>query len=290
LIVKNIGFVAEVLGHDLSSESLDPIATAFIVSVPCENVSANCRFYYAVTAKHVFNGPPNETVQTVVIVNKRGGGVKPLSLKAGWYISEDETVDVAVSPIGIDPEVDASAFELDSFFDETNNPENMGVGDEVFFPGLFTAAPGIDRIQPLVRHGNLAMLPEQQIQTNDGYADLYLIEARSIGGLSGSPVFIRETVVFPMSRTNEAKSTVMVHTLGVFKLLGLIQGHWDVDESKINQAYFVHDPKRGVNMGIAKVVPARKIKQLIMEDPALIEIRRVSEQIAREEIAGSLDS
>ena len=56
---------------------------------------------------------------------------------------------------------------------------------------------------------------------------------------------------------------VMIHAGGVFKLLGMIKGHWDVEESKINQAYFSHDPKRGVNLGIAQVVPIKKIIEII---------------------------
>ncbi len=198
-------------------------------------------------------------------------------------------LDIAVAPIAMDPELDVASFAVDSFFDKSCNPENIGVGDEVFFPGLFTAAPGIYKIQPLVRHGNLAMLPVQQIQTNDGFVDLYLIEARSIGGLSGSPVFVRETVVAETARNDEHRSKVMVHSLGSFKLLGLIQGHWDVEESKINQAYLTHDPKRGVNMGIAKVIPAQNIKELIMNDPQLSAIRETALKAARERISGSMD-
>jgi hypothetical protein len=47
---------------------------------------------------------------------------------------------------------------------------------------------------PIVRVGNLASYPSEQIQTRAfGRMEAYLIEARSIGGLSGSPVsFILE--------------------------------------------------------------------------------------------------
>lgn len=43
---------------------------------------------------------------------------------------------------------------------------------------------------PIVRVGNRASYPEQHVHTLDfGEMDAYLIEARSIGGLSGSPAF-----------------------------------------------------------------------------------------------------
>jgi hypothetical protein len=43
---------------------------------------------------------------------------------------------------------------------------------------------------PIVRVGNFASYPAEQIQTGFGRMDAFLIEARSIGGLSGSPVFV----------------------------------------------------------------------------------------------------
>jgi len=282
LLLNSIGFVAEVLGPDLSVESLDPIATAFVVSVPSEGIPS-ARYFYAVTATHVFKTPG---ARTVIIVNKKGGGVTTLTLFPRWFRHPDKNVDVAVTPIAFDPTAEVSGFDAEDFFDETRNSENVGPGDEVFFPGLFTPAPGIERIIPMVRHGNVAMIPRQQIQTGDGYTDLYLVEARSIGGLSGSPVFVRETVVLPVARHDETKA--MMHGLGKFKLLGLIQGHWDVDESKINQAHVSHDPKRGVNMGIAKVVPSKKILETI-NAPEIRAIRDSDEVRWLKENASSLD-
>ncbi len=43
------------------------------------------------------------------------------------------------------------------------------------------------------------------------------------------------------------------------KLLGVMQGHWDVKESEINSPTIRHDKKHGVNYGICIVTPASKI-------------------------------
>ena len=70
------------------------------------------------------------------------------------------------------------------------------MGDEVFVVGLFRHRHGTQRNIPIVRVGNLAALTEEKVATNDfGLVDAYLIEARSIGGLSGSPVFLNLWVV-----------------------------------------------------------------------------------------------
>ena len=42
---------------------------------------------------------------------------------------------------------------------------------------------------PILRMGNLAAYPQERVQVEGVEMDAYLIEARSIGGLSGSPVF-----------------------------------------------------------------------------------------------------
>jgi len=48
---------------------------------------------------------------------------------------------------------------------------------------------------------------------------------------------------------------------GVFYLLGLMHGHWDVDESKIDGTADVKGTGK-VNMGIAMVVPVQNLWKL----------------------------
>jgi hypothetical protein len=160
--------------------------------------------------------------------------------------------------------------------------ENYGVGDEVFIPGLFTFAPGTTRTTPIVRHGNIAMMPDEQIQTELGYADVYLTEARSISGISGSPVMVRSTIT--VNGQSQDRRPLVLHGVGDFNLLGLMHGHWDVEESAINKPTITHNPKRGVNLGIAIVVPAIKILETINR-PDLANMRRdIEERAMRERI------
>jgi hypothetical protein len=119
------------------------------------------------------------------------------------------------------------------------------------------------------------MLPADQIQTERGFADVYLIEARSIGGLSGSPVFARTT--------DNPDSPVRT------KLLGLMHGHWDIKESEINKPSIIQDRQRGVNLGIGVVVPASKILETINQ-PALVEWRAIMEKKILKQSIPSTDS
>jgi hypothetical protein len=167
--------------------------------------------------------------------------------------------------------------------------KKYGVGDEVFITGLFQpSASGITRNMPILRCGNIAMLPEEQLQTEYGYADVYLVEARSIGGVSGSPVFVRETLELgPVER--EDGTEVLMSGVGASQCLGLMQGHWDVRESEINSLIVDQDRKRGVNLGIAIVVPAVKIIETINR-PELMAIREEVEKRERRRSVPGMDS
>ena len=179
-----------------------------------------------------------------------------------------------------EPLLDIVSIPLDLLIkqDELKSPK-IGIGDEVFITGLFTYAPGRQRNMPILRHGNIAMIPGEQIETDDGYADVYLIEVRSIGGLSGSPVFVRETI--KLSGERDAGDPGELHGLGRTYLLGLVHGHWDINESEINNPNAPHDPRRGVNLGIAIVVPADKIIEIINR-PELKARRAEEEECVRQ--------
>src|SRR4029077_15217810 len=109
----------------------------------------------------------------------------------------DESVDLAVLKIGIDGGWDHVAWPISlAITDDQIDAPGQGdrkveLGDEVFFTGLFHPHCGEGKNIPIVRIGNVAALREEPVLNPDGRpADLYLAESRSIGGLSGSPVFM----------------------------------------------------------------------------------------------------
>ena len=107
-----------------------------------------------------------------------------------WYHPTDkESVDVAAfgwdEPKGLDVVgVPSEMFLTDEIIQESN----VGPGDEVFYPGLFSRHAGAEKNLPILRSGNIAMmptedLPDAKIGDYRGLIDAYLIEARSMGGL-----------------------------------------------------------------------------------------------------------
>ena len=115
--------------------------------------------------------------------------------------------------------------------------------------------------------GNIAMMPDELVPTKIGNIEAYLIEARSIGGLSGSPAFVRETSHIG---------------LGPVYLFGLMHGHWDIPPESKNDIDYIESNKT-VNLGIAIVVPAKKILE-VLNQPRLLDMRRQGDQARREEI------
>lgn len=278
VVLKCVGFVGRILHRDSAGADGELCATGFFVNIPCESpeLIGHTQAYF-VTAKHVADELADEEVY--VLVNGKRGGVTSMEAYGGgwWFHPTDKASDVALFPVRRNPEADVYCVNATDLGTPQRLAEmKIGVGDEVFATGLFTPAAGTARNEPIVRHGNIAMLPKEQIQTELGYADVYLIEARSIGGLSGSPVFVRPTLNLPIPPQPSGVKNLFAVGHGC-TLLGLMHGHWDIRESEMNKAFFTHDSKRGVNLGIGIVVPAIKIYETLYQ-PELVAMRKRDEE------------
>ena len=238
------------------------IGTVFFVSIPSKKEGT--KYIYLVTARHVAKKVDGK--QFLLRINSKDGGsglVKGDALK--WFTHPtDSLVDVAVFPYAPPLETyDYKSVPTSMFLsDEIIQSKGIGAGDEVFITGLFAHVTGSKRNLPIVRMGNIAMMPDEVIPTDSGNIEAYLVEARSIGGLSGSPAFVRQTVAFGF---------------GGFNLLGLMHGHWEISQNKINDLSMEKDLYKTVNIGIAIVIPAKKILE-VLNHPELVEIRRKNDE------------
>jgi hypothetical protein len=230
-----------------------------------------------VTAKHVVDDI--KSGRSFVLINRKGGEGTQISeiTAALWSFHPcDPTADVAVAKVSLGQEADVTGINVDYFgLPERLKKLSIGIGDEVISVGLFTAVPGIARNQPILRYGNIAMIPVEKIQTELGYADVFLVEARSIGGISGSPVFVRHTYYTKVKNQHGEYSAIYTNGPGI-TLLGLMHGHWDIKESELNKPTIIQDRQRGVNLGVGIVVPAIKIYETLCA-PALVESRKEQE-------------
>jgi hypothetical protein len=270
--------------------------TGFIVSVPSDRLPDQ-RHTYIVTARHVAD--PLLLGNWIIRVNTKHGKVLDIrgTKDDRWWFHpiEPERVDVAVipwmPPQTSDYEVDAIAIPLRFFLDDKAIEENgIGPGDEVFMTGLFNKMTQQSRNLPIVRTGNVSLIPGPgdlvpglEIAGNGVDAEAYLVEARSIGGISGSPVFVRATGTMNLPSLNKktGETRIMEYAVpGSIFLLGLVHGHWEMlaeDKNDPESRSTKKEQEDSVNMGIAVVIPAKKIKEVLFHSE-LIEMRNRLDQ------------
>ena len=251
--------------------------TAFLIVVPLE---ADPQFSatYLVTARHVVEAAQREAAKyrdggVRLRMNSVGGGGVDVFLgdNPKWIFPGDEGSDVALLEFLPPPEiVDFARIPTSLFLTrEIADAEQIGVGDEIAMVGLFSKRPGASRNEPIVRAGILAATPSEPLTNGRTGAPMhgcYLAEIRSIGGLSGSPVF----VFLPYGRTWTSERAIR-HSASYY-LLGLLHGHWNVGREELSRTSFgaAEEP---LNTGIGVLIPITDVLTLL-DSPEQIEIRR----------------
>ncbi len=252
------------VGYQIADESYVKLGTAFLVSVPSEREGQN--FIYIVTAKHI-------------IAKIRQMGLDKVWLRVNthenfkWVDSDISHWDSHPDDYNLDVSVAMALFPPDKFDYKTISinigvtseviaEQMIGVGEDVFLTGLFSKHTGTKKNVPILRTGAISLLadPKEMVEVKimgiNCLIEAHLIEARSIGGLSGSPVFVHLGNFRP-------RGTKPTNT-NIF-WLGLMHGHWDIDprpdEYEEDNTSLEH--RERVNMGIAIVIPASKIIEVI---------------------------
>jgi hypothetical protein len=271
---------------------------------------AGISFCYVVTADHVAREleQAHEPIAKLNDDQERGYHYR---LDTPWHRHpSDSSADVAVTrfspawavkqkPFARFPHIPTWLFVRDNELHPTRG--QIGIGDEVFIIGLFTHVSGEDSNTPICRVGNVAMLPRERVYTGPdyGYMDAMLIETRSVGGISGAPVFVRGT--------HEVRAISNFATIGSenlkmgdldpkgvasssgYSLLGVAHGHWDISADDVNapNPTFV---RNGLNVGIGIVTPARKIIETLDQPTLLREREEVAEEANKRKATGLQDA
>ncbi len=239
-----------------------PRGTAFYVSIP----HLDRRFYQLVTARHVIEDL-DEAIQTIHIrVNLKAGATALLETpRQKWTFHpsarKGHYVDVAVLPFTKPNEVKLlhMILETEELTFEAMQKDNIGIGCETFTIGLFTNHYGEDRNFPVARFGHLSMLSQEPMWTKYGYMDGHLVEAHSLGGSSGSPVFVTPEL-WQVSKEGMPR----LASSREWYFIGLISGHWTQEnpEDAIPNTT-EKTPTGAINTGMMIVVPVGKIKEAL---------------------------
>lgn len=222
-----------------------PMGAGFITE--CNNVNI------LVTCKHVifdlFQKKFNENLY--VSYNLKNGlrGRRKLEdiqkiTPIGWVFHENEAVDLAVLPYLID-EVNDDIIRMGRTMYEPM--DNLSEGDDVFFLGF---PLGLDMgvnslIRPVVRQGMISLIqPDKN----------FLIDANVFPGNSGSPVFLKPTMI-------DYKTNTVV-PIKPAKFIGIISGYLSYSDTAISS----HTKRPRVvfeeNSGLARVISVNLLNEI----------------------------
>ena len=248
--------------------------TGFIIGMRSPNFYAILHLYI-VTNSHVVmkhNSP-------VIRINKTTGGLDYQVTQKGDWILHPSGDDVAIMPIGLSSDHKYAWINTEMFLsrDDAIN-YSVGPGDDVFMVGRLISHDGKQSNTPTARFGNVSMSPKEPVYNPElgNFQESYLIDVRSIGGYSGSPVFLHFLPIITPPRPDIDKY-VGPYLLGVEWCY--FTGNQDVLKSKKPHpdGWYVE-----YNTGISGVVPAWKISGLLQEDKVKRQRKDREEQMARE--------
>jgi hypothetical protein len=235
-------------------------------------------FMYVVTNSHVIREGKCSTIR----LNTRDGGMAVIERTTGGWIHHPFGDDVAVLPIHLEYEsIKARGITLDWFITkEKMEAYKISPGDEAFFVGRFVNHEGKQRNLPAVRFGNMSMLPYEPIRTGRGILqEAFIVEAKSLPGYSGSPVFL-----------NPLPSPVRGGMVPPPMFLGIDLGHIK-DETTVLDKEALRQGRRvpidnnwtvETNTGMACVIPAWKIRE-VLDDEELVKNREEALKIFEQE-------
>jgi hypothetical protein len=244
-------------------------ATAFFLVKPDERLGKDRGFEYLVTNRHaaqpgIEDGAPCQVINYFVKLNLRSNDPAhptvatpiPLGSKLPWIFPDDPSVDLAIIPFAADQsKVDFEPIPTTMLAtDDVIKTGGIAEGDPVIFAGLFVQVPGLLKLEPIVRQGTIAMMPDEPIGTTlKKPGALYLADVHVFGGNSGSPMFVN------LGGFRNGSMVVGNN----YKLLGVVSGYEQEDAEFNLQAATTYSGKLGTNSGVASVVPAKELDSLL---------------------------
>lgn len=246
-----------------------PIGTAFVVGYPLPN-NPKAFVPLVVTAKHVIG----DQKKVIGRFTGRDGGklifilydLEALKRRGDFWEHADGGVDIVVfrAPHFADAEYQLLPKEFVAGKDDFRVSE-IQTTDRIVFPSLLLNFMGTTKNYPVIRDGTIALMPDelvpityqvgsQQISTNQ---ELIFLDATSVPGASGSPVFL-----WPGPRL-QGRNFMVGGTKPL--LLGIMHGFYNAIPREVIETsakgYFQE------NSRVAIVFPSWRLKEILDADP-----------------------
>ncbi len=264
--------------------------SGFLYEIPFDESSLGGKGHlYAVSNWHVVKRAP-----VIRLNSANADGHKIIRKKTSdWIRHPDEQTDIAVCPLADDLRADDRSLYTYKSISPGHmiTPDrmleyNIGIGDDTFVVGRFVNHDGVQRNQPSVRFGAIAQMPKEKIRTETGDQEAFLVEAKSIAGYSGSPVF----TLISERRSPNYQHYEDIEPTELYIFLGIDCGHIIDRQPVYNADGTRSDRYIESNTGMAIVAAAWKLAELLEMD-ALKKVRaqafrkRQMEKVAVEDFA-----
>ncbi len=239
--------------------------TGFLVTVPEPRIGKDDSFEYFVTNKHVSqpgieDGKVCDVLGYSITFNHHGDTIhmqtESVAANVTWYYSSDLAVDIAVLPVSLTlSDWDIEFIPVSLFVTpEMVRGNEIAEGDPVTFAGLFVQYTGSRKVEPIVRSGSIAMLPDDPIPaTLKRPAHVYLADAHAFSGNSGSPMFVD---------INKFKTGIGYD----YRLLGVVAGEVHEQNDFTLQITASINGSVNENSDISVVVPAAEVRTILESD------------------------
>lgn len=247
--------------------------TAFIAAFQDSRLAEGQLFEYLVTNRHLAECWDDDkhprTVRSFALRTnlKSGVSVSTPVPDLHWQFSQDVSADLAVAPIAPLNSTDLVVVPLNAFFTRDSFAAyNLGEGAKIILSGYFYQLEGEHHVQPIVREGILSMIPDEPLETTTGKrGPLYLGDVHVFGGNSGSPVFINTQGSITIDRGPQLMDD--------YHFLGIVSGYYYEDSEFKLQIAATVNVKQRANSGVSMIVPSDLIKDLILNNQQLKDMR-----------------
>lgn len=236
---------------------LRPIGTGFFVGV---EEGSDFLVSYVVTARHLVDGGMMQG-PIYLRFNTMDGPFADLEVPNDSWITHP-TTDVAIANVILPVGINASFVPLNKINSDTDiDLYDVSEGTVINFVAFFSQYFGKDMILPILRSGIISLMPHEKMRikvANDYYVEshAYLADTISISGHSGSPVF---------SPVN-------------LRLIGVMQGHYELDQYSNYDSNNRPQVKGGTTTGISIIIPGQAIRDLLEKPDAAQHRKDLREQ------------
>jgi hypothetical protein len=253
--------------------------SGFLVGLKYEHSEAT--HLYAVTNSHVAKECP------VIRLNSKKGEPRIIPRAPSAWVHHSDGDDLAISSIELDKDKYKFKYLLASpsflMTEDRMKRSDIGAGDETFMVGRYVGRDERKGNVPVVRFGHLAAAGTETI--NQGkerdyfLQESFLVETHSIGGLSGSPVFV--WVPFERVHRGPRDGERAMQWRKEVRSLSLKPREWllGIDWGHLDEVIYGDDGEQRHILfpGMAGIVPAWKLSQMLAA-PEIVEMRQKKER------------